>query len=83
MKEAADSVRRSLAPSMRLVAKWGEEDWRGGRGEGKDGGEGREGRRAKQGRKQREEEEERSGYFWLMLQMRNSPERQGQAGEIF
>ena len=80
MSSVRRSLARSLAPSMRLVAKWGEEDWRGGRGEGK--GRDGEGRRARGGRKQREEEE-RSGYFWLMLQMRNSLERQGQAGEIF
>ena len=51
MKEAADSVARSLslAPSMRLVAKWGEEDWRGGRGEGKEGmGRGEGGREVEQ-----------------------------------
>ena len=56
------------------MKKTGEEE-EGKERDGERGG--REGRRAKQGRKQREEEEERSGYFWLMLQMRNSLERQG------
>ena len=34
---------------MRLVAKWGEEDWRGGRGEGKGGRAGEQGEEAKGG----------------------------------
>ena len=54
---------------MRLVAKWGEEDRARGRG----GGGGKEGKNAG-GRKGRRKggREEGSGYFWLMLQMRNS-----------